>query len=238
MPSRSAASPICSRRSNRSWRTTPTARCCGRAWRACSTRRAGRPTRSTGWRRSGVSFATNSGSTCHRRPSNSNVRSSTTTRRCHRLRGRPGRPAPLARRPGLGCRRCARSSAGMRSWPLPSTASRQTRVITLIGPGGIGKTSVAAHIAATFGTSCRDGACFVDLTNVPAGHDPLVARQRPGDDAPGVTTCSMRTSGRCSKPSPCSPAAPTSPVCSRSTAPQQRSEGGHSHFSTASSVDR
>jgi predicted ATPase len=51
----------------------------------------------------------------------------------------------------------------------------QNRLVTLDGPGGVGKTSIAVHAASTFGASCRDGVCFIDLTTISAGQNPLPA---------------------------------------------------------------
>ncbi|HZI45500.1 MAG TPA: BTAD domain-containing putative transcriptional regulator, partial [Ilumatobacter sp.] len=51
----------------------------------------------------------------------------------------------------------------------------QTSLVTLTGPGGVGKTSIAAHVAAQLGSSRRDGACFVDLTSVAPGQNPMPA---------------------------------------------------------------
>jgi DNA-binding SARP family transcriptional activator len=48
------------------------------------------------------------------------------------------------------------------------------RVVTLTGPGGVGKTSIAVHAAVAFGAKCRDGTCFVDLSSIASGQDPLV----------------------------------------------------------------
>ncbi|WP_338312000.1 ATP-binding protein [Bradyrhizobium sp. TM239] len=41
-----------------------------------------------------------------------------------------------------------------------------TRHVTLAGPGGVGKTTVAAAAARLFAPQCRDGACFVDLATI------------------------------------------------------------------------
>jgi predicted ATPase/DNA-binding winged helix-turn-helix (wHTH) protein len=42
----------------------------------------------------------------------------------------------------------------------------QRRFITLVGPGGIGKTTVAVAVARSMAVSYRDGVCFVDLTSI------------------------------------------------------------------------
>lgn len=42
----------------------------------------------------------------------------------------------------------------------------QRRLITLVGPGGIGKTTVAVAVARQTAPSYRDGACFVDFSSV------------------------------------------------------------------------
>ncbi|WP_118138575.1 winged helix-turn-helix domain-containing protein [Oceanicella sp. SM1341] len=39
----------------------------------------------------------------------------------------------------------------------------RTRFVTIVGPGGIGKTTVAMAVAAELAGACRDGACFLDL---------------------------------------------------------------------------
>jgi predicted ATPase len=41
------------------------------------------------------------------------------------------------------------------------------RLITLVGPGGIGKTRLAQQVASTYGAMFRDGACFVPLAQTP-----------------------------------------------------------------------
>ena len=45
-----------------------------------------------------------------------------------------------------------------------ATQLRHRRVITVVGPGGIGKTRVAAACTEAVGGQYRDGTCFVDLT--------------------------------------------------------------------------
>jgi predicted ATPase/DNA-binding winged helix-turn-helix (wHTH) protein len=42
----------------------------------------------------------------------------------------------------------------------------QRRLVTLAGPGGVGKTTVAIAAAQAFATQCRDGTCFVDLATI------------------------------------------------------------------------
>ncbi|MBK1658793.1 ATP-binding protein, partial [Paracraurococcus ruber] len=49
----------------------------------------------------------------------------------------------------------------------------QARCVTLVGPGGIGKTSLATHVAEQLLPACPDGVAFVDLASVP--RDDLVA---------------------------------------------------------------
>ncbi|WP_245502462.1 ATP-binding protein [Bradyrhizobium betae] len=42
----------------------------------------------------------------------------------------------------------------------------QKRQVTLAGPGGVGKTTLAVATAQSFAPKCRDGTCFVDLTTI------------------------------------------------------------------------
>ncbi|MFK4509341.1 ATP-binding protein [Bradyrhizobium daqingense] len=46
-----------------------------------------------------------------------------------------------------------------------------TRHVTLAGPGGVGKTTVALAAARVFAPRCRDGMCFVDLATI---SDPML----------------------------------------------------------------
>ncbi|MBR0852925.1 helix-turn-helix transcriptional regulator [Bradyrhizobium liaoningense] len=47
----------------------------------------------------------------------------------------------------------------------------QKRHVTLAGPGGVGKTTLAVAAAQAFAPQCRDGTCFVDLTTI---SDPML----------------------------------------------------------------
>ncbi|MFN0089307.1 MAG: LuxR C-terminal-related transcriptional regulator [Acidimicrobiales bacterium] len=60
-----------------------------------------------------------------------------------------------------------------------STALDEGRLVTLCGPGGVGKTRLALQIAAELAARFSDGAHFVDLSNAHAGDDlaPIVADQ-------------------------------------------------------------
>src|ERR1700759_3892371 len=49
------------------------------------------------------------------------------------------------------------------------------RMVTLTGPGGIGKTRLALHALATLADDFADGACYVELADV-TSPDLLVAR--------------------------------------------------------------
>ena len=40
------------------------------------------------------------------------------------------------------------------------------RFVTIVGPGGVGKTSVALEVARNLAAAYKDGACMVDLTNI------------------------------------------------------------------------
>lgn len=65
----------------------------------------------------------------------------------------------------------------------------RTRLLTLTGPGGIGKTRLALQIAAEMLTDYRDGAFFVDLSliNDPSLVPTLIAQALGVPDMPGVS---------------------------------------------------
>ncbi len=89
------------------------------------------------------------------------------------LESPPPQPAPAEPPPGTG------------SLPLPLTRVLgradvvralvtqlpQRRIVTIVGAGGIGKTTVALTAAESMAPCCRDGAVFVDLARV---EDPLL----------------------------------------------------------------
>jgi predicted ATPase/DNA-binding CsgD family transcriptional regulator len=67
---------------------------------------------------------------------------------------------------------------------------RRERIVTLTGPGGVGKTRLALHVAARVGSDYEAGAAFVDLS--PVGSPDLVAGAIAdaiaGDDCPDSPT--------------------------------------------------
>ena len=65
----------------------------------------------------------------------------------------------------------------------------RTRLLTLTGPGGAGKTRLALHIAAETLTEYRDGSFFVDLASVtdPVLVPAVIARALGVPEAPGVS---------------------------------------------------
>jgi ATP/maltotriose-dependent transcriptional regulator MalT len=102
----------------------------------------------------------------------------------------------LLRKLGVADRRAlARQASGDRSDPAPAVravpvpltsfvgratevaeltgAVRAHRLVTATGPGGVGKTRLAAEVAALLASDLRDGVWYVDL--VPVSDDALVA---------------------------------------------------------------
>ncbi|MDQ8021436.1 MAG: winged helix-turn-helix domain-containing protein [Moraxellaceae bacterium] len=53
----------------------------------------------------------------------------------------------------------------------------RSRLVTVVGPGGIGKTTVALAVAESLAASQRDGVCFVDLSTVEDASQVVLALQ-------------------------------------------------------------
>lgn len=79
--------------------------------------------------------------------------------------------APLPEAPPAACQDglpCASHRIIGRADALTDVACllRQHRLVSIVGPGGIGKTTLAVAVAAAEGGAFPDGACLVDLTSV------------------------------------------------------------------------
>ena len=78
----------------------------------------------------------------------------------------PGRPPATARVPAPPTRTIGRDAECSAIARLLGRG--ETRLVTLAGPGGVGKTRLAAEVATVFGGQCRDGSRFVSLASLRA----------------------------------------------------------------------